>query len=122
MTSLETGNYGLAGLYFGGMLGEQVLFAVTFGQGTLGKQGGQCAISTGARVAPGNLAEQLALEEAKGGAGKRIMEEFIRDPNYPRELWAKMHHIHRNPDGSKIVIHFWQNLLTGAREGFKFKN
>ena len=32
MTALENGNYGRAAAYFAGMLGEQVLFALSFGQ------------------------------------------------------------------------------------------
>ena len=45
----------------------------------------------------------------------------INDPRYPENVWAKMQHIHQNPDGTKSVIHYRENLQTGAREGFKFK-
>jgi RHS repeat-associated protein len=68
-----------------------------------------------------DLSEQLALEEAQAGAGQRIMEGSINDPNYPEDVWAKMQHVHENPDGSNTVIHYWENLETGVREGFKFK-
>src|SRR4030042_5430771 len=124
MTALENSQYGWAATYFAAMIGEQVLTALTFGQGAAVKQGTQCVLNTAARTAPRNLAEQLALEEAKGGAGKRIMEDMIKDPRYPKELWAKMQHVHTitNPDGSKthIVIHYWRNLKTGLQRGFKF--
>ncbi|HEX8172203.1 MAG TPA: RHS repeat-associated core domain-containing protein [Thermoanaerobaculia bacterium] len=68
-----------------------------------------------------NLAEQLTLEEAKAGAGRRIMEGRIDDLRYPEQIWAKMEHVHVNPEGVKIVIHYWKNLVTGVMEGFKFK-
>jgi|GEM_PF-7011770 len=74
-----------------------------------------------ARTEAANLAEQLTLEEAKAGAGRRIMQGSIRDPRYREQIWAKMQHVHINPDGTRIVIHYWKNLLTGAMEGFKFK-
>lgn len=32
-----------------------------------------------------------------------------------------MEHVHRHPDGTTTVIHYWQDIQTGAREGFKFK-
>lgn len=68
------------------------------------------------------LAEQLALEEAAAGAGKRIMAGRINDPAYAEEIYAKMEHIHEDlQTGESIVIHYWQNLITGARDGFKFK-
>jgi len=68
-----------------------------------------------------DLSEQLALEEAEAGAGRRIMEGGINDPDYPEDVWAKMQHVHENPDGSNTVVHYWENLEPGAREGFKFK-
>jgi hypothetical protein len=49
------------------------------------------------------------------------MAEAIKDPRYPADVWAKMQHCHETPTGPPIVIHYWENLVTGAREGFKFK-
>jgi len=34
----------------------------------------------------------------------------------------KMQHVHTNPDGTNIVIHYWQEIKTGATDFFKFKN
>lgn len=71
--------------------------------------------------------EKLALDEAKGGAGKRIMEGKMKDAKYPEDRWKKMAHTHEYPliPGSPklelIHIHYMENLQTGAREGFKFK-
>jgi RHS repeat-associated protein len=79
------------------------------------------AAREGVRTAPRNLTEKLTLDEARGGAGKRIMQGRINDPKYPEGLWAKMQHVHEQPDGSQTVIHYWENIQTGAREGFKFK-
>jgi hypothetical protein len=79
------------------------------------------AAKGGVRTAPRNLAEKLALDDAKGGAGKRIMQGKINDPKFPENVWAKMQHVHENPGGTQTVIHYWENLQTGAREGFKFK-
>jgi RHS repeat-associated protein len=74
-----------------------------------------------AETGANDLSEQLALEEAQAGAGTRIMEGQIGDPAYPEDVWAKMQHVHENPDGSNTVIHYWENLETGLREEFKFK-
>jgi RHS repeat-associated protein len=71
------------------------------------------AVRTEAR----NLAEQLALKEAKAGAGNRIMQGAIKDSKFPEDVWAKMQHTHGN-----TTIHYWKNLKTGERTGFKFKD
>jgi hypothetical protein len=64
------------------------------------------------------------LVEARGGAGKPI-DMDINDPRYPREEWNKMQHIHESPIGDKkenINIHYWENIQTKERHGFKFKD
>jgi len=122
MTAFENGHYLNAGLSATAMLGEQALIAVTFGQSSLVKQGGQCTAKAVSRKEPLNLAEQLTMEEAKGGAGTRIMQGNIKDPLYPENIWEKMQHIHLDLNTEKnIVIHYWQNLATGIRSGYKFK-
>ena len=72
------------------------------------------------RTEPKNLSEKLALEEARAGAGKKIMEDEILDPMY-RNKFNKMQHAHYNSDGSKTVIHYWEEIGTGKLSGFKFK-
>jgi RHS repeat-associated protein len=79
-------------------------------------------LSPGARTEAKNLAEKLALQEAQAGAGTRIMQTAINDPNFPENVWAKMQWVHDNPDGTSTTIHYWQNLQTGQRIGFKFKD
>ena len=62
------------------------------------------------RTEPKNLSEQLALEEAKSGAGKEIEElkDKIKDPRYPKEEWQKKQHLHEDANGNAINIHyFW---------------
>lgn len=73
------------------------------------------------RTEPRNLSEKLTLDEAKGGAGRRIMQGKIKDAKYPEDVWAKMQHVHEHPGGAMTIIHYWENIETGAREGFKFK-
>jgi RHS repeat-associated protein len=64
---------------------------------------------------------QLALNEAKSGAGRRIMRGRIKDWTKPEWLYAKIEHVHDHGGGEVSVIHYWKNLLTGRRFGFKFK-
>lgn len=75
-----------------------------------------------ARTNPLDLEEKLALEEAKGGSGKQIMEEDIKDPNYPIDEWQKTGHSHKHRDGTITDVHYWQNVQTSERTGFKFKD
>jgi RHS repeat-associated protein len=79
----------------------------------------------GERTEPNDLLEELALAEAQGGAGCRVMKGKIKDPKYPEDTWAKMEHVVKTVDEAgqvrKIVIHYWENLLTALRHGFKFK-
>jgi hypothetical protein len=74
------------------------------------------------RTEPASLKEKLALDEAKSNPGIEIMSDRVKDPKYPKEEWAKMNYTHKNPDGSTIEIHYWQNRQSGAQEGHKFKN
>jgi len=97
-------------------------------------QSARAALAAGARTGATNLAEQLVLGEARAGAGVRILQGAIKDPRFPEAVWAKMQHVHRTPIGvtitdkgasawaygKTITIHYWQNLETGIRTGFKF--
>ena len=64
----------------------------------------------------GGLSQDFALQEAQAGAGTRIMQGKINDPAFPEDVWAKMSHTHGD-----FEIHYWENLQTGERLGFKFK-
>ncbi len=76
------------------------------------------------RTEPQNLSEQLTMEEAKNNPGQEIMQGQIRGPAYPGANWAKMQYVHRPLDSSaaNITTHYWENRLTGEKEGFKFKD
>jgi hypothetical protein len=52
MTAIENKQYGMAAAYFGGMLAEQALTALTFGQGTAA----QNAVRTAAQKECGSIA------------------------------------------------------------------
>lgn len=70
---------------------------------------------------PLDIQEEMALKEAKSGKGEVIMKPGeIGDPRYSG-THVKMQHIHKHPDGSKTVIHYWKELDTGELSGFKFK-
>lgn len=73
------------------------------------------------RTEPRTLQEKLALEEAKGGAGKPIEKLEIKDPNYPADKFVKMEHVHKAKD-QNVDIHYWLNKETGEMSGFKFKD
>jgi RHS repeat-associated protein len=74
------------------------------------------------RTKPKNLDEQLALEEAKENEGKQIMQDKVNDPKYPKEDWKKVQHNHESLDETNIEIHYWENIKTGEKTGFKFKD
>ena len=72
------------------------------------------------RRSPSTLSEQLVLEEAKSGAGIRIMDKTsLGDTRY--QGMYKMQHVHYNPNGTKTVIHYIVDPNTGAKMDFKFK-
>ncbi|MCC7508393.1 MAG: hypothetical protein IT464_03345 [Planctomycetes bacterium] len=75
--------------------------------------------------APSNLAEQLALKEAKANGGTKIMKDLADAPrlkaNYGDGEWVKMEHVHRGSDGKNTVVHWFQNTTTGQNVEYKFK-
>jgi hypothetical protein len=64
-------------------------------------------------VEPGDLCEQLALAEAKAGAGVPIMGSMNDEPrlvaHYGPGPWRKMQHTHICCNGKKLVIHYFTN-------------
>ena len=64
-------------------------------------------------VLPGDLCAQLALAEAKAGAGVPIMGAMADAPRlvaiYGPGPWIKKQHTHICPDGRKLVIHYFSN-------------
>jgi hypothetical protein len=78
-----------------------------------------------ADVQPGDLCEQLALAEAKAGAGRPIMFQLVDEPrlvaHYGLGPWVKMQHTHICPNGRKLVIHYFSNM-RGLNVELKFVN
>jgi hypothetical protein len=76
---------------------------------------------------PNTLAEQIALNEARAGAGREIIgSSALGDmprlvDNYGPGEWVKMELVHHNPDGSQINIHWFRNKTTDQNVEFKFK-
>jgi RHS repeat-associated protein len=74
-------------------------------------------------TSPGNLCEQLALAEAKAGAGIPIMEGLGDAPRlialYGPGPWIKKEHKHRCPDGRLVVIHYFTNGRVNVELKFK---
>jgi RHS repeat-associated protein len=69
ITAIENGSYATAGLYFAGMLGEQAIFALTFGQSMAAKGAAVCGSSTAESSAQaGRLVIGRGAELAKPGA------------------------------------------------------
>lgn len=66
-----------------------------------------------ADVPPNDLCEQLALAEAKAGAGRVIMPQLADAPRlvalYGVGPWVKMQHTHNCSNGRKVVIHYFSN-------------
>jgi len=75
-------------------------------------------------VCPDDFCEQLALAEAKAGAGTPIMGELGDEPrlvaHYGRGPWRKMAHRHMCADGRQLVIHYFTNG-RGLNVELKFK-
>jgi hypothetical protein len=79
-----------------------------------------CSPADRYRRAANTLSEQLTLAEAKGGAGRRIIEAVkIKDLKW--KGWEKYSHTHVNPDGTKIEVHYMKELMTDILDDFKFK-
>ena len=79
-----------------------------------------------ADVEPGDLCEQLALAEAKAGAGVVIMTALADEPrlisHYGAGPWVKKQHTHVCSDGRKLVIHYFHSLTSGLNVELKFVN
>jgi hypothetical protein len=74
------------------------------------------------RTEPRNEDEEIALKKAKEEPGERIMKDKIKDTRYPKDEFAKKRYVYRDTsDGKPIAIHYWEEIATGRRFGFKFK-
>jgi RHS repeat-associated protein len=75
-------------------------------------------------VEPNDLCEQMALAEAKAGAGTPIMGSMGDEPrlvaHYGPGPWIKKQHTHTCSNGKKLVIHYFSNG-KGLNVELKFK-
>ena len=70
------------------------------------------------RRTPNTLSEKLALDEAKGGAGRKIIDG-LNDPRFKGlEKWS---HRRQNSGGTSTEIHYVRDPKTGKLMDFKFK-
>ncbi|MGF6350948.1 RHS repeat-associated core domain-containing protein [Variovorax sp. W2I14] len=74
-------------------------------------------------VSPNNFCEQLALAEAKAGAGEPIMGKMGDEQRlialYGPGPWIKKQHKHQCPDGRLLVIHYFSNGMNNVELKFK---
>lgn len=70
-----------------------------------------------------NLPEQMALESARSGAGRVIIENLGDAPrlvaHYGPGQWVKMENVVRGIDGN-VTVHWFRNLTSGQNVEFKF--
>jgi len=75
-------------------------------------------------IEPNDFCEQLALAEAKAGAGTQIMSNLADEPrlisHYGGGPWIKKQHVHICPNGRKLVIHYFSSLSSGKNVELKF--
>jgi RHS repeat-associated protein len=73
---------------------------------------------------PNDICEQMALAEAKAGAGTVEMTDLADEPrlvaHYGPGPWVKKKHVHQCPDGRLLVIHYFSNQ-RGLNVELKFK-
>jgi RHS repeat-associated protein len=125
--------YGWAAADTLAMVGEQVLFVLSFGQSEgvdlVANAGGKAAVTASegagkaaARTEAENLMEEMAMDAAKKGAGRVIMEGTEwNDPLYQGAGWVKMQYTEVSANGQRVVVHYMKNTITGVMTGFKFK-
>ena len=73
---------------------------------------------------PKDICEQMALAEARAGAGVIVMtnlgDERRLVAHYGPGPWVKMKHVHTCSDGRMLVIHYFSNQ-RGLNVELKFK-
>jgi RHS repeat-associated protein len=79
--------------------------------------------ASGARTDPKDHQEELAIEEARGGAGEKYPGK-LGDKKYDPVTGTKdkMTHNHDHGDGTSTEVHYDVDRATGKRSGFKIKD
>jgi hypothetical protein len=89
----------------------------------LAKEGDKGEKGSGERTKPRDLQEQLAMEEAKGGAGEPYRGK-LSDKKYDSTTGThnKKTHNHNHGDGTSTEVHYDVDRRTGEKSGFKIKD
>ncbi|MGD9017884.1 MAG: RHS repeat-associated core domain-containing protein, partial [Desulfobacterales bacterium] len=84
-TAIENGEYGLSALYFGAMVGEQVLFALSLGQSSAYRVGGKCVVS---KIGT-NLLEDIAAQATRNpNSNKVVLGKWLQEGKSYTEVGA----------------------------------
>lgn len=83
LTSFENGNYALGGMNLLAMVGEQVMFAASFGQSGMVKQGGQC-VKEGSKTVIGRVKDLQNLAHDEQSLLSRLP-----DKGFPKANWKQ---------------------------------
>ena len=99
-TEWQNGNYGVASLYFASMLGEQVLFALSFGQSSAAKGAstGTCEI-TASKNLSATRGVYLERVEQLGNQAPKMLSSGASSESVAREMVAA-----RNALNSKLGL------------------
>lgn len=79
ITALENGNYGLASLFFAGMVGEQVLFALTLGERSTVRAPAICELNASGSASKGKVGEIADSVSEWLGEGARVVKNDAGD-------------------------------------------
>ena len=79
MTALEKGNYGFASLHFAGMVGEQVLFALTLGQSSTVRAPVICDMNAAGSASKGKIGQIADSVSEWLGEGARVVKNDAGD-------------------------------------------
>jgi RHS repeat-associated protein len=83
MTAWEDGRYGWAAAHFAGMVGEQIVYALSFGQTGAMQKAGQCTVETATtQLSKNSVIQGYKISNhawRKSGLGRGVTEELIDD-------------------------------------------
>ncbi|HRP03139.1 MAG TPA: hypothetical protein PLE30_10880, partial [Candidatus Kapabacteria bacterium] len=110
-------------------LAPKVMAALsTFFKGA--EKGGERVVGNVVRTEPKNLLEQMTMDAAKIYDGEDITSALLKtsgksDFNNTKfsiiDGWRKYQFVGRSKYGENATIHYWYNINTGIKKGYKFK-
>jgi hypothetical protein len=79
-------------------------------------------LSMGARTSANTLAEQMAMNAARAGAGASAGMQAMNDPRLQVGNWEKMQYLVQGAANQVVAnVHYVRETLTGIVKDFKFK-